>query len=142
MTELLADDLRALTLRQPWAWLIVEGEKDIENRPWNANLRGAFLIHAAARMTPADYRAAEEMAAAVDPSIRLPEPEELVFGAIVGGASIFDVLEPAAVVRGWRMPGQYGFVLDRAWACAEPVPCRGFQRWWRPAPEILAAVRV
>ena len=43
-------ELRALTLWQPWAWAIVEGHKDIENRPWapGAALRvgDPFLIHA------------------------------------------------------------------------------------------------
>jgi hypothetical protein len=38
--------VKALSIRQPWAWLIANGHKDIENRSWNTNYRGAFLIHA------------------------------------------------------------------------------------------------
>ncbi len=38
--------LRVLSLRQPWAWLIVNGYKDIENRSWRTNHRGPLLIHA------------------------------------------------------------------------------------------------
>ncbi len=36
----------ALSLRQPWAWLVVSGHKDVENRVWRAAYRGPLLIHA------------------------------------------------------------------------------------------------
>lgn len=38
--------LKAICIRQPWAWLIVSGYKDIENRKWATNVRGPILIHA------------------------------------------------------------------------------------------------
>ena len=38
--------LKAISIRQPWAWLIVNGYKDVENRIWAAKLRGPVLIHA------------------------------------------------------------------------------------------------
>lgn len=37
-----------LSVRQPWAWLIVRGIKDVENRSWRTNYRGRLYIHAAA----------------------------------------------------------------------------------------------
>jgi hypothetical protein len=40
------EDSRALTVKQPWASLIVCGIKDIENRTWKTNFRGRVLIHA------------------------------------------------------------------------------------------------
>jgi hypothetical protein len=30
----------ALSVRQPWAWLIVNGYKDVENRSWTTHYRG------------------------------------------------------------------------------------------------------
>ena len=39
------DIMKALTVKQPWASLIVEGIKDIENRTWKTNYRGRILIH-------------------------------------------------------------------------------------------------
>ena len=36
----------ALTVRQPWASLIMAGIKDIENRSWRTNYRGQLFIHA------------------------------------------------------------------------------------------------
>ncbi len=37
---------KALSVRQPWAMLICAGFKDIENRNWKTNHRGALYIHA------------------------------------------------------------------------------------------------
>jgi hypothetical protein len=39
--------MKALSIRQPWAWLIIAGIKDIENRRWATNHRGPILVHAA-----------------------------------------------------------------------------------------------
>ncbi len=38
--------MRALTIRQPWAWAITCGLKRVENRTWSTNYRGPLLIHA------------------------------------------------------------------------------------------------
>ncbi|MCU0912991.1 MAG: ASCH domain-containing protein [Planctomycetes bacterium] len=38
--------MRALSIWQPWAWLIIHGGKDIENRSWPTYYRGPLLIHA------------------------------------------------------------------------------------------------
>jgi hypothetical protein len=39
--------LRALTVKQPYASLIVNGEKDVENRSWRTPYRGDLVIHSA-----------------------------------------------------------------------------------------------
>ena len=39
--------MKALTIKQPWAYLIIHGGKDIENRTWRTKYRGRILIHAA-----------------------------------------------------------------------------------------------
>jgi hypothetical protein len=45
----------ALSIRQPWAWLILHAGKDIENRDWPTKYRGPFLIHASKGMTRDEY---------------------------------------------------------------------------------------
>lgn len=40
---------KVLSIKQPWASLIVEGFKDIENRTWKTNHRGKLLIHASSK---------------------------------------------------------------------------------------------
>ena len=36
---------RCLTVKNPWAFLIVHGIKDVENRNWKTNFRGNVFIH-------------------------------------------------------------------------------------------------
>jgi hypothetical protein len=38
--------MRAITINEPWATLIVHGIKRVENRSWSTNYRGSLLIHA------------------------------------------------------------------------------------------------
>lgn len=38
--------MRALTIKQPWASLIIDGYKEYEFRSWKTNYRGKVLIHA------------------------------------------------------------------------------------------------
>lgn len=38
--------LRALSVRQPWAWALAEGHKPVENRTWDTPFRGRFALHA------------------------------------------------------------------------------------------------
>ena len=39
----------ALSVRQPWAWALVYGGKNIENRTWPTTYRGRIWIHASGR---------------------------------------------------------------------------------------------
>ena len=44
--------MKAISIRQPWAWLIVHGYKDVENRTWATKHRGPILIHAGKTLDP------------------------------------------------------------------------------------------
>jgi hypothetical protein len=46
--------MKTITVKQPWASLIVEGIKDIENRTWKTKFRGRVLIHASAQLAKYD----------------------------------------------------------------------------------------
>ena len=89
--------MKILTLRQPWAWMVVHGGKRIENRAWqpwekvwisrggNGRLdripwRGEFLIHAASGCSESEYQNALDFAYGVPPSDRtfaIPNVETL-----------------------------------------------------------------
>jgi len=104
-------NLQALSIRQPWAWLILHAGKDIENRSWPTRYRGRVLIHAGKGMTKAEYQDAREHAAAIAPHITLPAFEELPRGGIVGEMRIVDC--KADSLSPWFF-GPYGFVIEDA----------------------------
>ena len=47
--------MKALSIRQPWAWLIVNGYKDIENRTWSTDFRGRVYVHAGRKIKSGDF---------------------------------------------------------------------------------------
>ncbi len=108
--------MKALSIRQPWAWLIANGHKDIENRTWRTKFRGGFLVHAGKKFDNAGYDwVTSEM------NIALPGKEMFELGGIVGGAEIIDCV--SRFDSPW-FSGPFGFVIRNA----EPRPfhaCRG-----------------
>jgi hypothetical protein len=93
--------MMALSLRQPWAHLVVYHGKNIENRHWNTRFRGSFLIHASKGMTKAEFADGVEFArltlgwdirqtVAFEREIQ----RDARFGGIVGVARLTDVLPP------------------------------------------------
>jgi tetratricopeptide (TPR) repeat protein len=76
--------MRALSVRQPWAWAICAGIKRVENRTWSVDYRGPVAIHAAA--AEAGIREFQER---LDPG--LVPPAALSLGSVVGVAELVDV---------------------------------------------------
>lgn len=113
--------IKALSLTQPWAWLVANGHKDIENRPWHTKYRGWFYIHASLRMTGTDYRNVAEFVARANPALALPPIAELNRGGIIGAAKIITCVHKSD--SPWWM-GPFGFTLR----FARPIPftpCKG-----------------
>ena len=138
--------LPCLSLRQPWAWLVVQGGKDIENRKWNTKLRGTFLIHAAKGMTAQEWLDAETFARGAGFKGIIPRSasgaaeSRLPRGGIVGAARPDSVIPPSPSPWPWHMKDQYGFVLQNI----TPLPFReysgslGFFRVQPTADEVAA----
>lgn len=98
--------MKTLSIRQPWAWLIIHGGKDIENRTWHTKYRGRFLVHAAHGMTRKEYADAAAFARAC--GVEVPAFEDLQRGGIIGSVELIDSVNTS--LSPWYM-GQKGFVL-------------------------------
>ncbi len=109
--------MKALSLRQPWAWLIVNGYKDVENRQWSSSHRGALLIHATQTW---DQKGFEFVIENMD--VWVPEKENHDFGAIVGKVYMDDCVDEHE--SPWFF-GPWGFVFVEPELFEKPVPYRG-----------------
>jgi hypothetical protein len=109
--------VKAISVRQPWAWLIIHAGKDVENRTWNTNVRGRVLIHAAKGMTASEYLDVWHFANAR--GVQIPAMRALERGGIIGSVEITDCVinSPSP----WFF-GLYGFTL------ANPLPLP-FRAW-------------
>lgn len=104
--------MKAISIRQPWAWMILHGGKDIENREWFTNVRGRVLVHASKGMTHAEWEDAWEFASGSGASPKALEArltfDNIERGGIVGSVEIVDCV---TISRSRWFCGRYGFVL-------------------------------
>jgi len=99
--------MKALSVRQPWASLIMLGIKPVENRGWSTLYRGPLMIHASRRH---DHDANVSLA-----------PDQLVYGAVFGIVDLIDIVteHPSTFFT-----GPFGWVLINPRRIA-PIPLRG-----------------
>jgi hypothetical protein len=123
--------MKALSVNQPWAWLIVHGGKWIENRTWRTTYRGPLAIHAGlSRRWLEDWYLPDGRPAVVSRrfSWALPPTDELVFGAVIGLVELVDCLRyDHPRVRGnyWNDEAGWCWVLRNPRAVEPAVACRG-----------------
>lgn len=120
-------DSRALSVRQPWANLLVEGRKVVELRSWRTDFEGLVWIHASRAEGPGDSR--------------------LVRGAYVGAVTLIGCLElDDERWETWRgshqdpggfVPGTWGWLMDDAMKFEEPLEGRGQLGLYHPSPNQL-----
>lgn len=148
--------MKALSIKQPWASLIVHGIKDIENRTWKTNFRGRIYVHTS--ISPAFTGSYTD---------NLPDgfwtglTEEqrrtylLSFqhrGFIIGEIDIIDcVINHESI---WaektpmpphddigRLPAIYNWVLANPVLYEKPMPCKGKLSFWEPDAQTLELIK-
>ena len=123
--------MKALTIHQPYAHLIVTGDKLVENRTWATHYRGPLLIHAGK---------SHEWLCGDDPA-------KYVMGAIVGIADLIDCLSYDKIAVGqydelypWisthkHAHGPLCWILSDARKFINPAPWKGAQGLWSVSDE-------
>ena len=130
--------MRIISIKQPWASLIVAGArnietgeidlKDIENRTWPTKYRGPLLIHASGRP---DAISRDEIARCFGVHLG----EDAPVGGVVGIADLIDCVPEHS--SKWHVAGHYGFVLANARAMRFK-PWRGALSIRQAPAELLA----
>jgi len=113
--------MKALTVRQPWASLIAQGDKTIEIRSWRTNYRGPLLITASAKTDDPDQPDLPRSCTIclVNLSDCRPATDDDEAGACC---------EPG--------PDDYAWILTNPRPTPE-LPVKGKLSIWSPPPEIL-----
>ena len=116
--------MKALSVRQPWAWAIIEGHKQVENRRWYpGHFSGRFAIHASSTFDLSAY----DWILDNIPGINMPSPEQLLLGGIIG-----TVLYTGFVRSPYNNPwfrGPYGWLLSDAKRVTF-IQCKGNLNMW------------
>ena len=134
-------DLYAITLWQPWAQVLVEGAKTVENRDWAPPrwLYGRRIaIHAGKTWDDEGEEFCRENGCDDDIIARARQN----LGGIVGGARLvgYRTSDPDNELFPWFC-GPVGWEFVDRRSCAF-VPCRGYQRLWQIPAAVLETLRL
>jgi hypothetical protein len=132
--------VKALSVRQPWAWAIARGRKPVENRSWTTAYRGPLIVHASMRV---------DLDACASPLIRdagwHPDDPVAAIGAIVAVVDLTEicaasVADPATDCGCgiWAQPGRYHWHVAAPRVPDRPVLALGRLGLWEPADALIA----
>jgi len=121
--------MKCLSLKQPFADLVVSGKKTIELRKWNTHYRGYFLVHASGNVD-------KDACAYFN-----QDPKALVIHAVIGKAVLYNVKKYESDEEFIRDKGKhlasdkyassrYGFLLKDAVRFEKPIPLMGKLRFF------------
>ncbi len=122
-------EARVLTVRQPWAWAIIHGGKDVENRSWPTKHRGPLLIHAGNAFELDGYDTVKQLA-----TRQPPPPSALMHGAIIGVVDLVDCRQDSD--SEWADADQWHWCLRNPRPMEPPFPSPGKLSLWRPPAEM------
>jgi len=118
---------KALSLKQPYAWLIANGYLLVDDRTWGTQYRGPMLIHASKGLYEVYYDYLKS-----NTDIPLPDKDKLEYGGVVGIANLVLCCRPRELPKGVSRQQRahfggvhhFGFLFEQARPLAL-IPCRG-----------------
>lgn len=130
--------MKVLTIRQPWASLILEGVKDVENRRWSTSFRGTFAVHSSAARDRRDFEEAVlayRNYADCDLTFAQNAVTEISGGFLNAKCGvILGVVDLTASTRAvsspWHIDGFYGFYLENPKWLENPIKAKGSLGFW------------
>ncbi len=136
--------MKALSIWQPWASLIIAGHKKIETRPWPApyQIRGQRIAIASTKSMQAEQRRAAEEEAFQRHSraTGFPALEQLPMGSVLGTVIVagcrcidpefLESLDDQEEAFGIYAPDRFAWLLEDPQPLEKPVPVCGAQGLW------------
>lgn len=136
---------RVLTLRQPWAWLVFNNGKDIENRTFKTRYRGLLWIHAAGfRVSRKSCNKIENRFGCV---ISEFDRERFLYSHVIGCVDLVDVVRDST--SKWaleKLEGNerdcYHWVIENPRLLESPFQAKGNQGLWNIESKDLKHLKV
>lgn len=145
--------MKALSIRQPYAGLVVAGIKNVENRSWITSYRGPLAIVSTKSPDAKQWwEPMREKCRAL--GVEFPEALCKVNGAVLGVVDFnyevyVDEDEYAATdsptlteedVKDWWNPDLVGFIFEHARVLKTPIPVKGQLGLYKLPPEVITEI--
>ena len=134
--------MKALSIKQPWSWLICRGIKDVENRTWHIHMPPLLNYPATPRriyvhtglsrseMTKPILAKILKLLTGRQASEFMLAYDRLTFGAIIGEVDIVGCTGKSD--SPW-FTGPYALMLANAVLYEKPIPCKGRLGFFDPS---------
>jgi hypothetical protein len=121
----------AISLRPPWAWAVMFGGKDVENRSWPTKRRGRILIHASShKASRDDDEWLRSELGSLTHMTRNALPAAFERSAMLGSVELVDCVTNSR--SRWAQSGEYHWILRDPRPLAAPVHgVNGKLQFWR-----------
>ena len=129
--------MKAISLQNPWAQLVVSGFKTVEAKTWTTDYRGELLICSKARSDKSLEKAVLDVIEE-ETDLAFEQSEFFVIGAVLGKVLLVDSrpLTEDDLEESWMDPAEleaaetplYAWVFDNAEPIAEPIEVKGKPR--------------
>ena len=129
--------MKAISLQNPWAQLVVSGFKTVEAKTWTTDYRGELLICSKARSDKLLEKAVLDVIEE-ETDLAFEQSEFFVNGAVLGKVQLVDIrpLTEDDLEESWMDPAEleaaetplYAWVFDNAEPIAEPIEVKGKPR--------------
>jgi hypothetical protein len=139
----LSKPLLALSIRQPWAWAILSGGKDIENRDWTTNFRGTIAVHASKELSKDEISAFSFCAGDILSPEKWQEFSDLIESRKMPTGAILGTVEIADCIRKSDSPwffGDFGFVLKNPKPLKSPIAIGGKLKFWEVPKDVRSQI--
>lgn len=143
-------DLRILSVKQPWAGLLLSGVKKYECRGWGPRRPGVMLLHASSGKALGLPELREErLYQQAVAEAGMEDESEWTTSAIIGAVDVVrvwppDRLPPLSAMDEFLvgdLEDSYLWETGTRWPFAKPITCHGKLNLWRPGPELQEPIR-
>jgi hypothetical protein len=131
--------VRALSVRQPWAWAIARGYKPVLNRSCDTGYRGPVAIYASLRVdlgSVESHVVREAASATWDPADPVASIGGIIAVVSLEGVCAAEASGDRCGCGAWAAPGAYHWHLADPRPLRWPVLALGQPGLWELAPEV------
>ena len=124
--------MKALSIKQPWAQLIIMGAKDVENRNRRTNFRGRFAVHVSLKRANYEDVDIDAIPRGLRESVKWAWEHNASAGRVIGTVELVDCIRDSNSI--WAIDNYWHWVLRDPRPYSRFRPAKGRLGLWEWAP--------
>jgi hypothetical protein len=132
-------NLKVLTIKQPWATLIINGYKNIENRTWGVSKDRWILVHSSAKYTKVDLNTVKPEIKKIMSKL---DWKNFPVSQILGIMHVSHVEKDCDIDKYIWATGTHCWHIDQVIKFEKPITAIGAMSLWTPSPIVQDKIRL